>query len=82
MSKNIDKIISDFQKSFVPPELPVAENMFSRFMAGETIYALTVDYPRKTGTDVSRALRFFILHTRRNKRAIELYNDWQKKRFE
>lgn len=79
--KQIDTIINDFQKYWTPQTISSAENLFSRFMAGETYYILWDEY--QIGTFVlDSAIRLFILYRGKNKRVIAVYQDMQNQRFE
>lgn len=76
---HVDRIIADFRKKFHPYTVSVAEAAFSRFMAGDGIAFLAKDYNRKQA-DIVYAIRFFVLKTRNNLPAMNLYNEWQAER--
>lgn len=80
MATHIKVIIDSFQEWWKPQTISVAENVFTRFMAGETIDEVKADYDLNT-MEIESALRFFALYWKRNRSAVELYENWQKRRF-
>ncbi len=80
MAAYITKIIKDFERRFSPQTLSSAENAFSRFVAGEKFLVVVRDFNWSIA-DMESVIRFFILYGKRNKSAVELYNNWQEKRF-
>ncbi len=80
MANYIKNIINDFETWWLPQTLSVAENVFSCFIAGETLRAVQIDYDL-SNSELESAIRFFALHWKRNKSAVELYDNWQEKRF-
>ncbi len=81
MATYTKKIIEDFETRWTPQRLSVAENVFTALIAGESLEGVQDDY-QLTVAELESALRFFALYYRRNKSAVELYNNWQKRRFQ
>jgi hypothetical protein len=80
MKNHIKTTIEKFQAGWLPQTIPVAETIFSRFVAGESQDELQQDYS-VSQEKVESAIRFFALKWSGNGRARELYDDWQKRRF-
>ena len=78
---HVTKIIENFSKHFCPQTLVVAENIFSRFLAGDSIPELQLDYCLSLRA-VEAAVRFFALHRGGNARVRAVYYDWQTRRWQ
>lgn len=81
MQTHIKTTIEKFKERWLPQLLPVAENIFSRFGAGESCAELRKDY-EVSQAKVESAIRFFALKWKGNRHARELYDDWQRRRFQ
>lgn len=79
--KNTEYIITEFKQFWSPQRASVAENIFSRFMAGENIGLLSDDYG-VTKICVENAIRFQVLLLRRNKKAIDLERERQQQKLQ
>ena len=81
MKTHIKKSIEKFKERWLPQTIPVAEAIFSRFIAGESSEELQQDYGVSV-FKVESAIRFFALKWSGNRHARELYDDWQRRRFQ
>ena len=73
-------VIDDFNASFFPTEIMVAEVAVSRFLAGDTVGFLAEDY-KKLESDIYAAIRFFFLMAKGNKSIKAVYDDYQERRW-
>lgn len=76
----IDAAIGRFKIFWLPQTISVAENIYSRFMAGEDLTSLCYDYGVSM-LDAETAIRFFVLKNKRSPKAKAIYDDWQERRF-
>ncbi|MGI8556662.1 MAG: hypothetical protein ACR2LT_09950 [Pyrinomonadaceae bacterium] len=81
MKLHIKTTIEKFKERWLPQTIPVAEAIFSRFIAGESSEELQQDYGVPV-FKVESAIRFFALKRSGNRHARELYDDWQRRRFQ
>jgi len=81
MKTHIKTTIEKFKEGWLPQTIPVAEAIFSRFVAGESSEELQHDYGVSV-FKVESAIRFFALKWSGNRYARELYDDWQQQRFQ
>jgi len=81
MKKHIKTIIEQFQEQWLPQTISSAENIFSRFIAGEKLFTLGRDYGISQ-SQVESAIRFFVLKSNGNNHVREIYDDYQKRRWQ
>lgn len=74
------RIIAEFNESFYPQEISMAEVAVSRFVAGDGVEFLAEDY-KKSAKDIHRAIRFFLLMARGNKTIRKVYDEHQESRW-
>lgn len=74
-------VIDEFNESFYPQEIMVAEVAVSRFLGGDKAWFIAADYKKQT-LDIHRAIRFFFLMAKGNKSIKAVYDDYQSRRFQ